>query len=598
SAASASSPDGSIVPSAHQSGNDSSDLSDGPPPAPPPASQPTKEEAIHIQRFRKWYGAMTEEQALDAQMKKWTSAAYKHFHEPEIVHTFHKGEEVVQYKFMCKVDDSSSTIQSVMRVCWDDSTSNLRRHIRICDEKCGAKTGQSNITDFAQGSTYSKAEFRFVISLWIARRHRPHVIVQDPELLHLFRMLYAKVEVPSPSTVSRDVREIFAISRIHIATLLKSYILDFVKLTSSHTGSYLAKRLAECLREYGIEKKILGITADNASNNDTLISELESLGGANSSHTRVRCFAHIINLVVKALLTPFTSKRRTDPTSFMTDSEAIDAELAELEDEDAAADQDLLAADQDDPNNEDEDEFETEEGREEDDTRIVNQVVAAVAAEDVEDIDLDASRVARFAITKLSQLAKRVFHSPAICADLKIQCESCKIQPKQMIRSVATRWNSTSESITRALELQLALNKLLSLSKYERGGNKSLKRFKNTDAEWTVLEELKPLLKYFLLATKRISESDTPLLHNVIPIIDVLTERLQATINNITLTPSVRLAAKRGLKVLNKYYSVTDESVMYRIAMLLHPCYKTEYFKRQLWETAWIDTALDILREQ
>ena len=36
-----------------------------------------------------------------------------------------------------------------------------------------------------------------------------------------------------------------------------------------------------------------------ASNNDTLVSELESLGGLNSVHTHVRCFAHILNLVVK-----------------------------------------------------------------------------------------------------------------------------------------------------------------------------------------------------------------------------------------------------------------------------------------------------------
>lgn len=30
-----------------------------------------------------------------------------------------------------------------------------------------------------------------------------------------------------------------------------------------------------------------------------MVSELESLGGANSVLTRIRCFAHILNLVVK-----------------------------------------------------------------------------------------------------------------------------------------------------------------------------------------------------------------------------------------------------------------------------------------------------------
>ncbi|KAH8109784.1 hypothetical protein DFH11DRAFT_1515225, partial [Phellopilus nigrolimitatus] len=46
--------------------------------------------------------------------------------------------------------------------------------------------------------------------------------------------------------------------------------------------------------------QILGVVCDNASNNDTLISELElALDSHNGSHTRIRCFAHVLNLVVK-----------------------------------------------------------------------------------------------------------------------------------------------------------------------------------------------------------------------------------------------------------------------------------------------------------
>ena len=92
----------------------------------------------------------------------------------------------------------------------------------------------------------------------------------------------------------------------------------FSRATKAHTGAYLADRIAECLREFGIEKKVwtlvpnsvlkltccipkvLAFTADNASNNDTLVDELltliPSFGG---SDYRVRCFAHILNLVVK-----------------------------------------------------------------------------------------------------------------------------------------------------------------------------------------------------------------------------------------------------------------------------------------------------------
>lgn len=43
---------------------------------------------------------------------------------------------------------------------------------------------------------------------------------------------------------------------------------------------------------------------DNASNNDTTVSELEYLipDSPSGSHTRIRCVCHILNLVVKVCL--------------------------------------------------------------------------------------------------------------------------------------------------------------------------------------------------------------------------------------------------------------------------------------------------------
>ena len=62
----------------------------------------------------------------------------------------------------------------------------------------------------------------------------------------------------------------------------------------------MAARIAELVHQYGLQHKLLGFVCDNASNNDTLIDSLATLvpffGG---SGYHVRCFAHIINLVVK-----------------------------------------------------------------------------------------------------------------------------------------------------------------------------------------------------------------------------------------------------------------------------------------------------------
>jgi hypothetical protein len=74
---------------------------------------------------------------------------------------------------------------------------------------------------FASGTKYNKATHRLKLALWVARRHRPFAIVQDPELLEIFRDLNSRVETPSESTVSRDVKEIFALSRANVAKILQ-----------------------------------------------------------------------------------------------------------------------------------------------------------------------------------------------------------------------------------------------------------------------------------------------------------------------------------------------------------------------------------------
>jgi hypothetical protein len=47
--------------------------------------------------------------------------------------------------------------------------------------------------------------------------------------------------------------------------------------------------------------QILGQACNNASNNDTMLAELEFLipDGVSGVHTRIHCICHIINLVVK-----------------------------------------------------------------------------------------------------------------------------------------------------------------------------------------------------------------------------------------------------------------------------------------------------------
>ena len=82
---------------------------------------------------------------------------------------------------------------------------------------------------------------------------------------------------------------------------------------------------------------------------------------------------------------------------------------------------------------------------------------------------------------------------------------------------------------------------------------------------------------------KHISLHSMPLLHHVIPLFDIITRKLDGFVDDESLHPCVRHAAACGCAMLNKYYGLSDESIMYRIAMhMLFPfisfCHDINYY--------------------
>jgi hypothetical protein len=70
-----------------------------------------------------------------------------------------------------------------------------------------------------------------------------------------------------------------------------------------------------------------------------------------------------------------------------------------------------------------------------------------------------------------------------------------------------------------------------------------------------------------MYATKQILCCDVSLVHKVIPYIDSVSSYFDTVIDNMALLPAVQHAALRGLLMMNKYDSKTDEAIVYRIAM-------------------------------
>ena len=65
-----------------------------------------------------------------------------------------------------------------------------------------------------------------------------------------------------------------------------------------------------------------------------------------------------------------------------------------------------------------------------------------------------------------------------------------------MKRAVATRWNSLAQAIARALYLRKALDRLVSLTKYDKSQRQGgLRHFRLSEQEWSILTQLYEVLK-------------------------------------------------------------------------------------------------------
>lgn len=61
---------------------------------------------------------------------------------------------------------------------------------------------------------------------------------------------------------------------------------------------------------------------------------------------------------------------------------------------------------------------------------------------------------------QLTNLAKHIFNSPTLRADLEDCCREVHIKPMLITRNVVTRWNSLAKTLERSIALEPALNRL------------------------------------------------------------------------------------------------------------------------------------------
>ncbi|KAJ2971919.1 hypothetical protein NQ176_g7453 [Zarea fungicola] len=103
-------------------------------------------------------------------------------------------------------------------------------------------------------------------------------------------------------------------------------VLGLPELVDRHSGENIATHIVDILESYDITSKVGYFTLDNASN-DTAMREIGRALGFDGETRRLRCFGHILNLAVKALLFGHDSEAFEDD---LLGGEALNAKAHEL----------------------------------------------------------------------------------------------------------------------------------------------------------------------------------------------------------------------------------------------------------------------------
>lgn len=185
---------------------------------------------------------------------------------------------------------------------------------------------------------FSQEEFREKLVKWIILSDEPFSTVEEPAFVEMIHSLNPKAEIISDKTVRADLMAIYEKLideiKIELSTVpgklsftmdgwtaknvlpfvairahwldstwsYKSKMLDFAYVRGEHNGLKLKDIFMNCLSRFDIPiEKVLAITVDNASNNDTFFMWLEECGLTDLMN-HIRCIAHIMNLSVQDML--------------------------------------------------------------------------------------------------------------------------------------------------------------------------------------------------------------------------------------------------------------------------------------------------------
>ncbi|KAJ7060617.1 hypothetical protein C8F01DRAFT_987931, partial [Mycena amicta] len=141
-------------------------------------------------------------------------------------------------------------------------------------------------------------------------------------------------------------------------------------------------------------------------------------------------------------------------------------------------------------------------------------------------------------------------------------CDKLKMKRKLMPRDVATRWNSTYAMLSFASEYKAVINAITSDRQLD------LRKYEISDSEWVIVDDMVYALER---ATIFFSSDSHSTISHVINSFDRIDDLITTTVapagsKKRVLQAPIRRALTLAKATMNKYYSATDDSNIYRIA--------------------------------
>jgi hAT family C-terminal dimerisation region len=296
-------------------------------------------------------------------------------------------------------------------------------------------------------------------------------------------------------------------------------VLEFTEMHSVHSGENMAQTVEEILEELGIRYKLLAITTDNASNNETLVSELFfNLSTVDNPEqlrflgldSFIRCAAHVLNLIVTDILS------------------------------------DLKAGEHS----------------------------SAMAACDLLQQNKDIGE--QSALARLRIIALWIGKTPQRREQWKVVCQSNRLKDNFIEYDVDTRWNSTYRMLRDGIKAKQQIKKWMDQCT-------SFTPFTPDDWSYLqqTADFLARFEEFTLTVSKR-KPRITLALPIYYELHDFLNDAASKEGEFSDLHPEIVKAASAGLKKFQKYYDLMDRQDTYYIAIILDPRFKTRLLEKEL----------------